>query len=363
MLLFKKITNRLYQFLDFVWYKKNIFCYLLWPISVIFKIVVFLRREYLQKFQQRLYPVPIVIVGNISVGGVGKTPLVIALTQKLTELGLRVGIVSRGYQASLRDFPYLVTQADQADKVGDEPLLIKLRTNCPVVIDYDRCRAVDFIIEKCNPDIIVSDDGLQHYKMGRTIEIGVIDGSRMFGNGFCLPAGPLRESIKRLKKVDFIVINGEVPKNLQKSYRDLVNINKPLLKLAANSELQEALICRTVYPMKIVPENFYACLSGKVCGLENLNSDLLAIAAIGNPQRFFKTLESLGLKTVNIHYPDHYKFSKEDFLDITKSIIMTEKDFVKCAAFANDRMFFLRVSVIISDKFWDDFCKRIFMQG
>jgi tetraacyldisaccharide 4'-kinase len=340
--LLKKTANNLHKFVDLIWYKKNIFVFLLWPCAIIFKFIAFLRRNYQQKFQQKRFSTPIIVVGNISVGGVGKTPLVIAIAQKLTEKGLKVGIVSRGYKASLQDYPYLVKIQDTADLVGDEPLLLALRSNCPVVIDPNRCRAVDYIIKTSKPDVIISDDGLQHYKMGRIAEIAVIDGSRMFGNGFCLPAGPLREPVSRLDKVDFIIINKS-------------STNKDISWNLSNA-------CKNfkhIYDMTLEAQSLYSCSTGKITAARQIKSRAIAIAAIGNPDRFFNTIDDLGLKTENKQYPDHYKFTKEDFNDVEYPIIMTEKDFVKCRDFADDRMFFLRVSAILNDKFWDDFMKAI----
>lgn len=329
--LLKNIINNLHRFVDFIWYKKNIYAYLLSPFAIAFKILAHLRRFYLQKFKQKKFPIPIIVVGNISVGGVGKTPLVIAIAEKLTKHGLKVGIVSRGYKASIQNFPYLVKKNDNADLVGDEPLLLAIRLDCPVVIAPDRCEAVNYLIANCKPDVIISDDGLQHYKMSRTVEIVVIDGSRMFGNGFCLPAGPLREPVTRLNTVDFIIVNRN---------EDSININN---KFKYN------------YEMILEPQNFYSCATGKNIPIQQIQPESLAIAAIGNPDRFFMTLKTLGFKIENKKYSDHYKFSKDDFIDKTKSIIMTEKDFVKCRDFADDRMFFLRVSAIINDEFWDKF--------
>ncbi len=321
--LFKKANNILFKFIDSLWYKNNILAYFLWPISVIFKLMTYVRRFFLQKFCQKKFSLPIIVVGNISVGGVGKTPLVIAIADKFTQDGFKVGIVSRGYKSSLSHVPYLVKKSDKASLVGDEPLLLAMRTGCSVVIDPDRCRAVDYLIEYCKPDIIISDDGLQHYKMGREVEIAVIDASRGCGNGFCLPAGPLRESSNRLEQVDFIIINGE---------KDNYNFSN-------------------AYKMVLEPEELRAGITGEP--IKNLNSKALAIAGIGNPDRFFKTLSTLGLETENQGYPDHYMFRQEDFIGVSKPIIMTEKDFVKCKDFADDRMYFLAVSAIISDEFWD----------
>ncbi len=324
--LFKKLKKSLQIFIDNTWYNKSVMALLLWPLSVLFRVIIWARRKYLQKFNQKLFSVPIIIVGNITVGGVGKTPLVIAISEKLTQAGFKVGIVSRGYKAHITNFPYMVKTSDEASLVGDEPLLLALRSNCPVVIDPDRCRAVAYIIEKCKPDIIISDDGLQHYKLGRTIEIAVIDGSRGHGNGFCLPAGPLREPQKRLEEVDFVIING---------------------KGCSEQKLSNT------YKMFLHPQELRSCISNQILQFKEISSQVVAVAAIGNPGRFFKTLKSLGFESDNQTYPDHYAFTKEDFSGISKLIVMTEKDYVKCKSFADERMFFLPVEAILSDDFWD----------
>ncbi len=180
----------------------------LWPVSALFQMVSWLRRIWLE-WRRQPGSVPIIVVGNLTVGGVGKTPLVIALAQYLSARGVRVGIVSRGYGAQIRAFPHCVCPEDTAQQVGDEPKLLALKTRCPVVIAPQRLQAVAYLIQHHQPQVIISDDGLQHYAMPRVMEIVVIDGMRGMGSGLCLPAGPLRESVQRLQKVNFIVVNGE----------------------------------------------------------------------------------------------------------------------------------------------------------
>lgn len=333
---FLSFRMRLHHIVEKTWYTKNIFIYFLWPFSMVFRGIVFFRRLFILRFCQKKFSTPIIVVGNISVGGVGKTPLVIAIAERYAKQGLKVGIVSRGYRSTVQSFPYLVKKDDSAEIVGDEPLLLALRTDCPVVIDPNRSSAVQYIIKNFKPDLIISDDGLQHYKLGRKVEIVVIDGNRGFGNGLCLPVGPLRESLSRLKEVDLIIINGEHQDNLQFS-----NMHKMYLK----------------------PEFLYACESRQLVPIDSINTKALAIAAIGNPDRFFQTLETLGLKTENKKYPDHYKFSKNDFIGINKPIIMTEKDYVKCREFADERMFFLPVSAMIDDAFWRKLSFMIFRRS
>lgn len=190
-----------------LWYGNHPLQWVLRPLSWVYSVIISVRRYFLQHYKQVDCPVPLIVVGNITVGGVGKTPLVIELAKRINQKGIKVGIVSRGYGAKTKHFPYEVQINDSALKVGDEPLLLAQKTKCPVVIAPKRNQAVDYLLKKHGCDIIISDDGLQHYRMGRAIEIAVVDGTRGLGNKLCLPAGPLRESAERLKQVDFVVVN------------------------------------------------------------------------------------------------------------------------------------------------------------
>ncbi|VEB34707.1 tetraacyldisaccharide 4'-kinase [Legionella sainthelensi] len=309
------------SFLDKLWYGEHPLQWLLRPLSWSYQMAVSARRYFLQRFCQITYPVPIIIVGNISVGGVGKTPLVIELAKKMQQKGLRVGIVSRGYGATIKQFPYEVQPYDSALKVGDEPLLLAQRTKCPVVIAPKRTQAVNYLVKKYQSEIIISDDGLQHYCMGRAIEIAVIDGTRGLGNGFCLPAGPLREPASRLKQVDFIVVNEG---SMENAYSMILKPGK-IKKLNTDEEIS----------------------------LETVHGTWEAIAAIGNPQRFYSTLQKLGIEFNTCSYPDHYQFRPEDLNYIESLIIMTEKDAVKCRSFSSDKMHYLPVDAVLDDAFWN----------
>ncbi|TAL66131.1 MAG: tetraacyldisaccharide 4'-kinase, partial [Legionella sp.] len=291
------------------WYSSHPLSSLLRPLSWGFQFVTTLRRHYLQTFCQKKIAVPIIVVGNITVGGVGKTPLVIALAQQLQAKGLRVGIVSRGYGAKRKEFPYEVLLSDTALEVGDEPLLIAKKTRCPVVIAPQRMAAVDYLLAKHQSQIIISDDGLQHYRMGRAIEIAVIDGVRGLGNGLCLPAGPLRESPRRLQQVDFLVVNeGTWDK---------------------------------AYPMTLQPGKITALADEAPVEQQVFTEKVAAVAAIGNPQRFYKTLSQLGIKFNTYSYPDHYHFKLDDLNYSESQVIMTEKDAVKCRSFLLEKLYYL----------------------
>jgi tetraacyldisaccharide 4'-kinase len=308
--------------LNSLWYGRHPLRWGLYPFSLLYRGVVVLRRVYLKQFKQEHVSVPLIVVGNLTVGGVGKTPLVIAIAQHFSARGLRVGVVSRGYGAKIKHFPHEVRVDDTADDVGDEPLLLAQKTQAPVVIAPKRMDAVNYLIGQHQVDLIISDDGLQHYKMGRSIEIAVMDGKRGLGNRLCLPAGPLREPSKRLKQVDMVVVNGA---DWPGAYRfDLVP--GALLKLVTGEEVR----------------------------LESVKQEhVAAVAGIGHPERFFDTLTALGLMYKPYVFPDHHRFVSADFNLPERVCVMTEKDAVKCHAFADERMYVLPVQVSIHHEFWD----------
>lgn len=291
------------------------------PFSLVYRAYMSLRRWFLQHFCQYRCPVPLIVVGNLTAGGVGKTPLVIAIAQALQQKGLRVGIVSRGYGARIKQFPYVIQIEDCATQVGDEPLLLAQKVGCPVVIAPQRTAAVRYLLDHYQSQVIISDDGLQHYRMGRAIEIAVIDGTRGLGNGWCLPAGPLREAKSRLNEVDFIVVNeGSWDRG---------------------------------YAMHLLPGKLTQLQGGNTVDLDSLSGDIAAIAAIGNPQRFYSTLSQLGIQFKPHTYPDHYQFKEHDLDYSAALIIMTEKDAVKCRAFADETMYYLPVTAALNEAFWN----------
>ncbi|MDP3561431.1 MAG: tetraacyldisaccharide 4'-kinase [Legionellaceae bacterium] len=317
------MKNRL---LNWIWYERHWVRWLLWPFALVYQSITWVRHTYYRLIAQHRFDVPIIVVGNLTVGGVGKTPLVIVLAERFSALGLRVGIVSRGYGASIRQFPHEVDLSDAALDVGDEPLLLAKKTKCPVVIAPKRNEAVQYLLDKYQSQIIISDDGLQHYAMGRAIEIVVVDGMRGFGNGLCLPAGPLREGPSRLNKVDFIVVNGD---GLE----------------------QNPLLCNA-YRMKLAPGLLVQVGSGKTISWSDLCLPVTAVAGIGNPERFFLTLKLLGISFEPYAFPDHYRFQYSDFAAFKNTVVMTEKDAVKCMPFATDNMYFLPVNAELSGDFW-----------
>ncbi len=270
-------------------------------------------------------PVPVVVIGNISVGGVGKTPLVARLAELLKEQGYQPGIVSRGYSSQAPSYPYDVMPESDPLHCGDEPLMLARITGCPVVIDADRVAAVKHLLQHHQCDLILSDDGLQHYALARDIEVAVVDGKRGLGNGLCLPAGPLREPPQRLDSVQFVVFNGECDS-----------------------------LPRSGYTMKLKPVELRNLVTGEQVSVEALRSkgQVHAVAGIGNPERFFETLISLGYSIQKSAFPDHHTFRATDLIyNDQLPVIMTEKDAVKCASIAHRQCWCLTVKAELSDVF------------
>ncbi|HIC40295.1 MAG TPA: tetraacyldisaccharide 4'-kinase [Piscirickettsiaceae bacterium] len=302
---------------------RGIVNYLLLPIAGVFYLLSSLRRRLYRigLIATHHFDVPVIVVGNITVGGSGKTPIVIALVNYFKQQGKQVGVVSRGYGGAHQQGSLLVSQDIQASKSGDEPLLIATQTQVPVIINKDRSQAVKDLITNHHVDLIISDDGLQHYAMGRSVEIAVVDGQRRFGNGFFLPAGPLRESESRLKSVDFVINNGalyagEIPSGL---------VPKAFINVVTNEQK---------------PLDFFA------------NQTCHAIAGIGHPQRFFDSLVELGVNAQNHAFADHHLFTQKDLeFEGNYPIIMTAKDCVKCKDFATQQMWYLQVDADLSDDF------------
>lgn len=265
-------------------------------------------------------PVPLLVVGNISVGGTGKTPLVIALCLALKQRGLKPVVISRGYGSKAPRYPFVVTARSSVVESGDEPLLIARRAGVPVVIDANRRDALERALDY-QPDIVISDDGLQHYALPRTAELVVLDGARGLGNGWCLPVGPLRESAARLGQVDWVLVNGGTADYPGASRMQL------LADMAVNLLTGEAR-----------PLSEFAA-----------STAIEAVAGIGNPERFFTTLEQAGLTIRRHAFPDHHAFAAEELAFAGRTVMMTEKDAVKCAAFAAANHWYLPVTAALPD--------------
>jgi tetraacyldisaccharide 4'-kinase len=302
-----------------IWYKDQVIGLWLSPLGFLFNDFVRFRRFLyrLGILKSHTLPVPVIIVGNITVGGTGKTPLIIWMAEFLKESGFKPGIISRGYGGQAESWPQWVTVDSDAKNTGDEALLIAKQTGCPMAVGPLREDAAKLLLSKSDCNVILSDDGLQHYALNRTIEIAVIDGERRFGNGYCLPAGPLREPIERLQNVDFIIVNGEKSEDNEMS-------------------------------MRLVGDQLVNLVTGEQKPLAEFKGvECHALAGIGNPERFFKVLEVAGLLCETHNFPDHYPFQRHD-IEYTdnKPVLMTEKDAVKCRAFAGKQHWYLPVKAV-----------------
>lgn len=267
-------------------------------------------------------PAPLLVVGNLTVGGTGKTPMVIALVEILRAAGFSPGVISRGYGGKAKRWPQKVTASSDPLEVGDETVLIARRAGCPVMAGPDRVAAARALLAGEGCDVIVSDDGLQHYRLGRDVEIAVIDGVRGLGNGLCLPAGPLREPAERLDSVDFIVKNG----GDAQPGEYLMRLEGDVAVRLSDGETR--------------PLAFFA------------GRKVRALAGIGNPRRFFDHLRAFGLDVEARAFPDHHLFRAEDLAwgeDVP--LLMTEKDAVKCRAFPDESLWVVPVRAALPPEF------------
>ena len=303
------------------WYRGSWWLIFLRPLEFLFRSLADIRRVLYSFGFKSVWrsPRPVVVVGNITVGGTGKTPVVIALVEALQVMGVRPGVVSRGYGATRGIFPYAVNELSIAADCGDEPLLIFHRTGCPCVVSPVRVSAVQHLLEKYDVDIVLCDDGLQHYALARDLEIAVLDESRRVGNGWCLPAGPLREPVGRLQDMDYVLYRGSDDPQTGVRYfsESLVNL-------------------RTGEKLAISPDQ--------------LGKNVHALAGIGQPSQFFETLERAGFCVTPHVYADHYNYTADDLnLLLGKPIIMTEKDAVKCRELVDVDAWYLKISARIPE--------------
>ncbi|HEX5049755.1 MAG TPA: tetraacyldisaccharide 4'-kinase [Gammaproteobacteria bacterium] len=301
--------SRLSQALNTLWYGKSPARWLLWPASLAYLGLARLRRAAYERGTLAAVelPVPVIVVGNVSVGGTGKTPFIIWLAAQLKARGLRVGILTRGYRGGAADWPRMVVGDTPAAEVGDEAVLLARRTGCPVAAGPDRIAAARMLLDAGGLDVLLSDDGLQHYRLARRFEIAVVDGVRGMGNGLCLPAGPLREPEERLRSVDAIVVNG--------------------------GKWGHA----GVFRAEAVVTQVYRVTDREPRTLESFKKEHVhAVAGIGNPQRFFDLLGDAGLDVTPHPLEDHADLAPEDLaFDEPGAVLVTEKDAVKCEGFAH----------------------------
>ena len=316
------------KWLNAVWYGRAFGAALLRPLSWLYALVVGLRRA---AYAARLLPVtklaaPVLVVGNLTVGGTGKTPFVVWLVGQLAATGRRPGVIARGY-GRRSEAPRLVEDGSLAGEVGDEPLLVRRRTGRPVAVGRERVVAGRLLATQ-GVDVIVAVDGLLHLALARDCEFVLIDGSRGFGNGLLLPAGPLRERAARMRTVDAVImLDGTRERSLA---------GRPVfhMRLEGTGVLPLAGPREAVLPL--------ASLAGQ---------RVHAVAGIGHPERFFRMLRGAGLDVIPHAFPDHHAFTAADLaFDDTLSILMTEKDAVKCAAFASPRLGYVPVTAAFSDE-------------
>lgn len=315
------------------WYEGSPWLTPLRPLATLYRKVSEHRRHQYANGDREVYraPVAVIVVGNITVGGTGKTPMVIWLAQELRRKGFRPGIISRGYGGKAPAYPYPVQVDSPAEYAGDEPLMLARRTGCPLVVDPVRANAASLLLETSDCDVLISDDGLQHYALARDLEIAVLDGARGLGNGQFLPAGPLREAKSRLQEVDLVVVNGEATREIPADFHVMNLLPGPLceLPLAWGGEGQRV-------------------NAGDWKGARRVHG----IAGIGNPERFFLSLEELGFEVIRHAFPDHHAYSSADlqFSD-DLPVVMTEKDAVKCQEFAQSGFWYLPVEAGFDEPF------------
>jgi len=315
-----------YNWIHRVWYEDAPSGWLLLPLSGLYWLVLAARKLLYQcgAIRTRKASVPVLIVGNITAGGTGKTPTVLWLVDALKDRGFRPGIVSRGYGGSKADSSMRVEADTDAAVAGDEPVLLARRGQCPVVVDPDRVRAASMLVED-GADVIVADDGLQHYRLGRDYEICVIDGSRGLGNRRLLPSGPLRESAERLDTVDQVLVNGE----MRGSEYELTTAEQNAIAF----ELVATEACRLNASLARPIERF-------------AGTTVHAVAAIGNPRRFFDLLRAQNIQVIEHVFPDHAVLTRKDLeFGDDFDVFMTEKDAVKLGREAKDKLWYVPVEL------------------
>ncbi len=312
------------------WQQANGLSVALWPLSLLYRLVFSANRFRYRIGLAKSYraPVPVIVVGNLSVGGTGKTPLVIFLVNALREAGYKPGVISRGYGGQAKQYPLEVGADTPVTYSGDEPALIVRRTAVPMCVGPDRKASIEYLLERHELDLIISDDGLQHHALQRDIELCIVDKTSLQKNSYLLPAGPWREPLTRLNSVDLVVYHGD-------------------------SDTQEKQISMQLMPAQPLP------VLADSKAIFDSSKPIQAIAGIGNPQRFFDTCVQLGLKIDAHAFPDHHKFLKEDIEFGETQVLMTEKDAVKVREIADHRHWYLPVDAKLSAGFIDRLIEKL----
>lgn len=324
-------TSRIAAALVRRWYSDRQPPSLLRPLEGLYRALVALRRTLYRRgwLSSERLPVPVLVIGNISVGGTGKTPLTIALVEYLCQRGWQPGVVSRGHGGS-NTRPRLIDAADTPRQVGDEPCVIRARSGVPVAVGHDRPAAARLLVE-AGVDVVLADDGLQHYRLQRDLEICVLDGLRRFGNRAMLPAGPLREPMSRLQSIPWHVCNG-----------GLARKGEVLMRLRGDQAIN------LTDPSRRLPLSDFA------------DREVHAIAGIGHPQRFFDSLRAQFIHPVEHAFADHHAYRPED-LDFADDlpVLMTGKDAIKCSDFARDTWWSVPVDAILPEPFLQEVEARL----
>lgn len=305
-----------------IWSGRSLLYLLFLPLSWLYGFITFIRRFLYNHGWLKTWraPIPVIVVGNLTAGGNGKTPVVIWLVEELKQHGINVGVVSRGYGGKSDCYPLIVTSTTSTQQAGDEPVLIYQRTGVPVAVAPKRSDAIKALLAENDLDLIITDDGLQHYALQRDIELVVIDGIRRFGNGWWIPAGPMRERISRLASVDAIITNGGIAKSGE-------------------------------IAMELEPAQAINLLSGEHIDVNKLER-VVAMAGIGHPQRFFNLLKELSVSVERQYaFQDHQSYTRIGLTDLAnknETLLMTEKDAVKCKTFAQPNWWYLPVNAVFS---------------
>jgi tetraacyldisaccharide 4'-kinase len=314
----------IHQLVNRLWYQGSRKYCLLLPFSGVFYLLTQIRKLYYKNiYTRKVFPVPVITVGNLTVGGSGKTPMVIYLVNVLREIGYKPGVVARGYKSNAGS-PQAVDDDCQSSDVGDEPLLIYLKTGVPVVVGKNRVKNIDFLIDSHPCDIVICDDGLQDYRFRPAVEIVMVDGERKFGNRQLLPAGPLRESERRLKECDYVIATATPLPDMAQYFMSTEFVNAVKLNNVDSSRDIKSWVGTTVH----------------------------AVAGIGNPERFFNSLKRLGISIIRHPFADHAEYSVKDLtFNDQLPVLMTEKDAVKCRNMDIDNAWYAPIKAIMPKQF------------
>ena len=323
---------------DRLWYGRGRPLWPLYPLSWLYRLVAEHRRRKAWQAKDSPIPVPVIVVGNITAGGTGKSPLTAMLAQLLEREGWRPVILTRGYGGKSDRYPLQVLSDTPASEAGDEPVMLSAQAGCPVVVDPDRRRAALWALDNELGNVMLCDDGLQHYRLPRDIELAVFDAQRGLGNGALIPVGPLRELPSRLESVDFVITNG--------------------------GRLNE-LVHDSQHTMTLVPTGIRHLASGRMTPLDEINGKaVMAVAGIGNPGRFFDTLKGLGARVTERALPDHHHFRPADLeCEPGQWLVMTAKDAVKCRDLAPENAWVLEVEARLPEAFCRAFVSAVSASG